>query len=102
MRASSIQRPAYTPLPMTTASYDVIVVVGIFAMLGYGDGWHPQGASVNIHGGATAMGHPIGASGARILATLIGALKKHGKKQLVRKCSAKKTTPSAAKSWSAC
>ncbi|MFY1005291.1 acetyl-CoA C-acetyltransferase, partial [Escherichia coli] len=29
---------------------------------------------VNIHGGATAMGHPIGASGARILATLIAAL----------------------------
>ena len=33
---------------------------------------------VNIHGGATAMGHPIGASGARILATLIGALKATG------------------------
>ncbi|MEK9866825.1 MAG: acetyl-CoA C-acetyltransferase [Betaproteobacteria bacterium] len=33
---------------------------------------------VNIHGGACALGHPIGASGARILVTLIGALKKHG------------------------
>ncbi|HEY1078092.1 MAG TPA: acetyl-CoA C-acyltransferase [Fontimonas sp.] len=33
---------------------------------------------VNIHGGACALGHPIGASGARILATLIGALKKTG------------------------
>lgn len=33
---------------------------------------------VNIHGGATAMGHPIGASGARILATLIGALQRTG------------------------
>jgi len=31
---------------------------------------------VNIHGGACALGHPIGASGARILVTLIGALKK--------------------------
>ncbi|MEO8676082.1 MAG: acetyl-CoA C-acetyltransferase [Casimicrobiaceae bacterium] len=34
---------------------------------------------VNVHGGATALGHPIGASGARILVTLIGALRKHGK-----------------------
>lgn len=31
---------------------------------------------VNIHGGACALGHPIGASGARIIVTLIGALKK--------------------------
>ncbi len=36
---------------------------------------------VNIHGGATAMGHPIGASGARILATLISALERTGGKR---------------------
>jgi acetyl-CoA C-acetyltransferase len=36
---------------------------------------------VNVNGGACALGHPIGASGARILATLIGALRKHGKKR---------------------
>lgn len=36
---------------------------------------------VNVHGGACALGHPIGASGARIMVTLIGALKKHGKKR---------------------
>ncbi|PCI34537.1 MAG: acetyl-CoA C-acyltransferase [Alphaproteobacteria bacterium] len=36
---------------------------------------------VNIHGGACAMGHPIGASGTRILVTLISALKTHGKKR---------------------
>lgn len=35
-------------------------------------------AKVNIHGGACALGHPIGASGARILVTLLGALKKTG------------------------
>ncbi len=35
---------------------------------------------VNIHGGAVSLGHPIGASGARILTTLIYALKKQGKK----------------------
>jgi acetyl-CoA C-acetyltransferase len=34
---------------------------------------------INVHGGATALGHPIGASGARIITTLIAALKTHGK-----------------------
>jgi acetyl-CoA C-acetyltransferase len=36
---------------------------------------------VNVHGGACALGHPIGASGARIMVTLIGALKAKGKKR---------------------
>ena len=36
---------------------------------------------VNVHGGACALGHPIGASGARIVVTLLGALRKHGKKR---------------------
>jgi len=36
---------------------------------------------VNLHGGACALGHPIGASGARILVTLIGALRKYGLKR---------------------
>ena len=36
---------------------------------------------VNVHGGACALGHPIGASGARILVTLLGALKKYGKQR---------------------
>ena len=35
---------------------------------------------LNIHGGAVALGHPIGASGARILSTLVHALKTHNKK----------------------
>ena len=34
---------------------------------------------VNVNGGACALGHPIGASGARIMVTLIAALEKHGK-----------------------
>jgi acetyl-CoA C-acetyltransferase len=38
-------------------------------------------AKVNIHGGACALGHPIGASGARLIVTLIGALKKTGGKR---------------------
>jgi len=36
---------------------------------------------VNVHGGACALGHPIGASGARILASLLGALRKTGGKR---------------------
>ncbi len=36
---------------------------------------------VNVHGGACALGHPIGASGARIVVTLLGALRHHGMKK---------------------
>ena len=36
---------------------------------------------VNVHGGACALGHPIGASGARIVVTLLGALRKLGQKR---------------------
>ena len=38
-------------------------------------------AKVNVNGGATALGHPIGASGARILATLLSALQARGGKR---------------------
>jgi acetyl-CoA C-acetyltransferase len=38
-------------------------------------------SKVNIHGGACALGHPIGASGARIIVTLLGALKRTGGKR---------------------
>lgn len=36
---------------------------------------------VNVHGGACALGHPIGASGARIVVTLLSALRQHGLKR---------------------
>ena len=36
---------------------------------------------VNVNGGAVALGHPIGASGARIVVTLLGALRKRGGKR---------------------
>jgi acetyl-CoA C-acetyltransferase len=36
---------------------------------------------LNVHGGATALGHPIGASGARLLATLLSALETHGQRK---------------------
>jgi len=43
------------------------------------DGWDWK--KVNVHGGALALGHPLGASGARILTTLIHALKDRGLKR---------------------
>jgi acetyl-CoA C-acetyltransferase len=36
-------------------------------------------SKVNVHGGAVALGHPIGASGARVLTTLLYAMKRYGK-----------------------
>ena len=36
-------------------------------------------ARVNVHGGAVALGHPIGASGARVLVTLLSAMAQRGK-----------------------
>ena len=39
-------------------------------------GW--QRSQLNVHGGAVALGHPIGASGARVLVTLIHALRQRG------------------------
>ncbi|MBC6444916.1 MAG: acetyl-CoA C-acetyltransferase [Alphaproteobacteria bacterium GM202ARS2] len=42
---------------------------------------------VNVHGGAIALGHPIGASGARVLTTLLYAMQKHnGKKGVATLC----------------
>ena len=39
---------------------------------------HLDPAKVNVHGGAIALGHPIGASGARVLTTLVHALEARG------------------------
>ncbi|HSO08046.1 MAG TPA: acetyl-CoA C-acetyltransferase, partial [Pelomicrobium sp.] len=36
---------------------------------------------VNVHGGACALGHPVGASGARLMVTLLAALEKYGLKR---------------------
>jgi acetyl-CoA C-acetyltransferase len=36
---------------------------------------------VNVHGGACALGHPIGASGARVLVTLLAALQRYDLKR---------------------
>ena len=73
----------YDRLGMNTEDFDLFEINEAFAVV-------PMAAmaehgikheSVNIHGGACALGHPIGASGARILVTLMGALKRTGKKR---------------------
>jgi acetyl-CoA C-acetyltransferase len=50
-------------------------------MLACGQGLGLDEARVNVHGGAIALGHPIGASGARVLVTLLSALEQRGGKR---------------------
>lgn len=56
---------------------EAFACVAMFAMKDLGIG-HDK---INVHGGATALGHPIGASGTRILVTLLNALKQKGLKR---------------------
>lgn len=62
--------------------FDLIEANEAFSVQALADGkelgW--DWSRVNVHGGAVALGHPIGASGARVLTTLIYALKDRGKK----------------------
>src|SRR5438309_60347 len=61
--------------------YDLIEANEAFAVQALADGkalgWDWK--RVNVHGGAIALGHPIGASGARVLTTLLYALQHYGK-----------------------
>ncbi len=65
----------------TIGDYDLIEANEAFASqaLADGDGLGWDFARVNVNGGAIALGHPIGSSGARVLATLLYALKARGK-----------------------
>ncbi len=70
----------------TLADVDLIELNEAFAAQVLADGYilaeHGwDWSKVNVHGGAIALGHPIGASGARILTTLLYALKRYGKKR---------------------
>ena len=60
--------------------FEVNEAFAVVAMIAMKDLGIPHD-KVNVNGGATALGHPIGASGARILATLIAALQKRGLKK---------------------
>lgn len=69
----------------TLADYDLVEINEAFAAqtLADGKGLEEEGwdwAKVNVNGGAIALGHPIGCSGARILVTLLYALKDRGLK----------------------
>ncbi|MBS0321385.1 MAG: acetyl-CoA C-acetyltransferase [Proteobacteria bacterium] len=57
--------------------FEVNEAFAVVAMAAMKDHAIPH-AKLNVHGGATALGHPIGASGARIVVTLLGALRKTG------------------------
>ena len=60
--------------------YEINEAFAVVAMAAMRDLDQPA-EKVNIHGGACALGHPIGASGARILVTLLAALKTHGQRR---------------------
>ncbi len=60
--------------------FEVNEAFAVVAMAAMKDHAIPH-AKLNVHGGATALGHPIGASGARIVVTLLGALRKTGGKR---------------------
>ena len=76
-------------LGFTMNDYDLIELNEAFSVqaLGVMKELEPDPARVNVNGGAVALGHPIGASGARILVTLLHALKQRGgKKGLASLC----------------
>ena len=60
--------------------WEVNEAFAVVAMIAMRDLGIPH-EKMNVHGGATALGHPIGASGARVLATLLGALEQTGGKR---------------------
>jgi len=75
-------RKALKKAGMTIADIDLIEANEAFAVqfLAVGKELGFDTAKVNVNGGAIAIGHPIGASGARILVTLLHALEAHDKK----------------------
>ena len=73
-------RKVLTGAGLTTPDVDLFEVNEAFAVMVLAAiaelGLDP--ARVNVHGGAIALGHPIGASGARVLVTLLSALEQRG------------------------
>jgi acetyl-CoA C-acetyltransferase len=60
--------------------YEINEAFAVVTMAAMRDLGLPQ-EKVNVHGGACALGHPIGASGARILVTLLAAMEKYGERR---------------------
>jgi acetyl-CoA C-acetyltransferase len=63
--------------PNDVGLYEINEAFAVVAMCAMRDLGLPHD-KVNVHGGACALGHPIGASGARILVTLLAAMEKYG------------------------
>ena len=71
---------ALEPIDKTTADLDLVELNEAFAAVGLAS-MKDLGISddiVNVNGGAIALGHPIGMSGARVLLTLINELRRRG------------------------
>jgi acetyl-CoA C-acetyltransferase len=68
---------------LTLRDIDLFELNEAFAaqMLACGKDLKLDETKVNVHGGGVALGHPIGASGARVLTTLLYALKRHHHKR---------------------
>jgi acetyl-CoA acyltransferase len=78
------------PIPATTAvlerakltldDIDLVEINEAFAsvVLAWEKEHHPDMAKVNVNGGAIALGHPLGASGAKLMATLLNELERTG------------------------
>ena len=65
---------------MTLDQMDLVEINEAFApvVLAWEKEHHPDMAKVNVNGGAIALGHPLGASGARLMATLLNELERTG------------------------
>jgi acetyl-CoA C-acetyltransferase len=64
----------------TTDLFEINEAFAVVAMAAMHDLGLPHD-KINVHGGACALGHPLGASGARIMVTLLAALERHGLKR---------------------
>lgn len=67
----------------TTRDVDLFEVNEAFAVVALGAmrALNIPHEKMNVHGGACALGHPVGSTGARIIVTLIGALRQRGLKR---------------------
>jgi acetyl-CoA acetyltransferase len=65
---------------MTLDQIDLVEINEAFApvVLAWEKEHHPDMSKVNVNGGAIALGHPLGASGARLMATLLNELERTG------------------------
>ncbi|HMK98645.1 MAG TPA: steroid 3-ketoacyl-CoA thiolase, partial [Acidimicrobiales bacterium] len=65
---------------LTMDDIDLVEINEAFAsvVLAWERELHPDMAKVNVNGGAIALGHPLGASGAKLMATLVNELERTG------------------------